>query len=278
VAVSGVIVMSSFGRHKGEKGSGIMAATALKKAPSKAGSKKATAKKAAEPEKRKLNRVGTLVNASLNDPMTIGERMTAQRLKLGMTQEQVASKVIFVPKSGSRRGDEIVLSRNAYCMYETHGVAPDLQKIEEIAKALEVSPGWLAFGIAEDTKVPEYAYDPSKKNFVPEDGWVLNQKWLKAQFNVAPENVGLFMMSDYSENFTAGDVAIIEKGAEPNAVGGSFIFAHKGDIRVAHISRPPRSESIRVFSSDLKNHEELPLKQVVILGRVIGKIGNLARN
>jgi transcriptional regulator with XRE-family HTH domain len=262
------------GQHK--MGSGIMASTALKKAsakrPTKAGAKKA------EPEKRKLNRVGTLVNSSLDDPKTIGERMTAQRLKLGLTQEQVASKVVFIPKSGSRRGDEIVLSRNAYCMYETHGVAPDLQKIEEIAKALEVSPGWLAFGIAEEKKVVEFVYDPAKKSFVQDDGWVLSHKWLKANYNVAPDQIGLYMMSDYTENFVAGDVAIIEKGSEPNAIGSSFIFAHKGDIRVAHISRPARSESIRVFSSDLKSHEELPLKSVVLLGKVIGKIGNLERN
>jgi hypothetical protein len=163
-------------------------------------------------------------------------------------------------------------------MYETHEVKPDLQKIEEIARALECSPAWLAFGIVEDKKVPEYVYDPHKKDFVPEDGWVLSPKWLKAQYNVAPEQVCLYMMSDYSENFVAGDVAIVEKDAAPTAIAATFIYAHKGEIKIGVMTKPARSETIRVFAADLKSHDELTLKSVNLLGKVIGKIGNLDRN
>lgn len=266
------------GRHSGEKGN-VMATTALKKPTAKRGKHPAKKAVAAEPEvRRKLNRIGTLVNASAHTPATIGERMTAQRLKLGLTQEDVASRIVFIPKSGSKRGDEITLSRSAYCMYETKQVKPDLQKIEEIATALECSPAYLAFGIVEDKKVPEYAYDPHTKTFVAEDGWVLNSKWLKAQYNLSPDNVCLFMLSDYSEHFVAGDVAIVEKDVQPSATAATFIFAHKGEIKIGMVTKPPRSESIRVFAPDLKSHEEFALKSVNILGKVIGKIGNLERN
>jgi hypothetical protein len=74
VTQTGQTTMSPEGRHSGEKGN-VMATTALKKASSKRGKHPAKKVAAAEPEvKRKLNRVGTLVNASLDTPMTIGER------------------------------------------------------------------------------------------------------------------------------------------------------------------------------------------------------------
>jgi transcriptional regulator with XRE-family HTH domain len=80
--------------------------------------------------------------------------MAGRRLELRLTQEQVAGHVHFAPKSGRRRNLETVLSRTAYCMYETDNVEPDLAKIEEIAKALAVSPGWLAFGEREPRQPP----------------------------------------------------------------------------------------------------------------------------
>lgn len=94
----------------------------------------------------KLNRVGSEGRPRSGNPETLGQRMAARRLDLHLTQAQVARQVRFTPKTGRRRNVETVLSRNAYCMYETDTVEPDFPKLAGIAKALGVSKGWLAFG------------------------------------------------------------------------------------------------------------------------------------
>lgn len=97
---------------------------------------------------RKLNRVGSQMQNTANpsEIETIGRRMTTRRLELKLTQKQVADQVMFTRKTGRKRHTQSTLSRNAYAMYEIGESEPDLQKIEGIARALNVSAGWLAFG------------------------------------------------------------------------------------------------------------------------------------
>ncbi len=96
--------------------------------------------------RRPLNRVGKSFDPASSPPETLGQRMAARRLELGLTQAQVARQVRFKTKTGRRKNAESILTRNAYCMYEIDGSEPDLQKIVGVAKVLQVSPGWLAFG------------------------------------------------------------------------------------------------------------------------------------
>ena len=77
---------------------------------------------------------------------TIGQRMTQSRLKLNLTQEEVAARVMITSKSGELSGVERPLSRNAYCMYERDFVEPSFANLASIAKVLDVKPAWLAFG------------------------------------------------------------------------------------------------------------------------------------
>jgi transcriptional regulator with XRE-family HTH domain len=97
---------------------------------------------------RKLNRVSSMSFPSgAGGPTTVGQRLIVRRLALGLTQEEVASKVMFRPKSGKRENHDCPLSRNAYCMYERDLVPASLKMVEGLANALGVSPAWLAFGI-----------------------------------------------------------------------------------------------------------------------------------
>lgn len=96
---------------------------------------------------RKLNRVGSRApHIAQQEPKTIGERITKRRLELRLTQGDVARQVLFHRKSGRNKGTERKLSRATLAMYEIGLAEPDLRKIEQIAKALGVTPGWLAFG------------------------------------------------------------------------------------------------------------------------------------
>ena len=96
---------------------------------------------------RKLNRVGSHApEIATSEIKTIGQRMTLRRIALKLTQAHIANEVQFVQKTGRRKGAARPLSRNAYAMYEIGQSEPDLKKIEAIARALGVTPSWLAFG------------------------------------------------------------------------------------------------------------------------------------
>jgi transcriptional regulator with XRE-family HTH domain len=90
--------------------------------------------------RRTINRIGSAALLSPSEPATPGERMVHRRLQLGLTQAQISSRIQLRTKKGR------TLSRTNYCMYETGKYEPKLWLIEQIAAALDVSAGWLAFG------------------------------------------------------------------------------------------------------------------------------------
>lgn len=231
-------------------------------------------------EPRILHRVGSLVNDSaLGEPKTVGQRMAARRLELKMTQDDVAKRVVFQPKTGSRRNDEVVLSRNAYCMYETGGVEPDLPKIEGIAKVLEVTPQWLAFGVEERKTVASFKFNVAKKTFVPSETWVLPEDWLARNLGVQASDIELFIPHETKKGqFESGDAIIVQRKAEvPGGSFGKFLFVYSGKVRVAELTRPHRSENLKVSMPGSKKPQEIPSHRVQIWGRVIGKIASLER-
>jgi len=123
---------------------------------------------------RKLNRVGSkspqIASATVD---TIGQRMTARRMQLKLTQADVARQVPFQSKSGRRKGTERPLSRAAYAMFEIDQAQPDLKKIEAIAKALGISPGWLAFGEKSAVASEEPAVVAGNDDEVEVTRWVI---------------------------------------------------------------------------------------------------------
>lgn len=252
-----------------------MAVSAKKKTSNKATTQAVRPK--AVPDRKKIHRVGSHVN---NDPSsldTIGKRMTQRRLELRLTQEQIANQVVFTPRSGAKSKDSVILSRNAYCLYETGGVEPDLLKIMGIAKALDVSPEWLAFGRGERKQVDELYFDSKTTSFKAASSWIISEEWLRDHFGLNPSDVVLTVISEYSQNFVPGDIAIVRKDSEPSITGSEFVFGYKGTVRNAQVTRVSRTDTLRVFSTDLKTHEEIPLKSTTILGKVIGKISSTER-
>ena len=95
--------------------------------------------------RRRLNRVGSAASIAGSELTTVGQRMVHRRLQLGKTQAQISAQVRLQTKSAQADAQRS-LSRNTYCMYETGKYEPRLKQIEQIAAALGVSPGWLAFG------------------------------------------------------------------------------------------------------------------------------------
>ena len=91
---------------------------------------------------------------------TFAQRLVHARMKRGYTQKVLAEKVLFQPKDRGVRP----LSRNAYSMYETGKTEPCFAIVAQLAGALDVTPGWLAFGTGDG---PAGAQNPENPSAVP---------------------------------------------------------------------------------------------------------------
>ena len=237
-----------------------------------------------------MHRKGS-VRGQIANPTTMQERMTSRRMELDMSQADVASQIDFFNK---KQGEWKTLSRSAYCMYESGDVLPDIDKIVSLAKALQCSPEWLAFGIEQtDTlaaalkcapqwladgiedlvTVEELEYTGArKKTFTVAREWPLYNDWLQTQFDVPTESLALIRIDDFAENLQPGEMAFIQRDAVPTPAGAPFVYALDGEVRVDHLTRPTPAGPYRIFDQD-RRHRDVPAKDITLLGKVVGKIG-----
>lgn len=239
---------------------------------------------------RATSRARSLIHkdAALEHPKTIGERIAARRKELNLTQAEVAEMVSLTQQSDSRKdtstkpgwvakqaGESRPLSRTAYIMYETDSVKPQFPVLEQIALALRAAPEYIAFGVGPSHPIEQMVYNADIDEFERIDIWTLNPQWLAERFDAAPHELALAAINDFSPTLKPGDMAVVRRGVEPNASGGEFVFGMDGELRVAHLTRPARGGPYRVYESDLKAHNDVEPGDLHILGKVIGKIGEL---
>jgi len=145
-------------------------------------------------------------------------------------------------------------------------------EVEKVAKVLKTTPAWLAFGSGRD-EVEEIVYDSKTDSFERKGSWALDEAWLRERYEVAPAEISLAVVTDYSPSLVPGDVAIVKRGAEPSvASGGEFVYGHQDELHVAWMNRAARGGPYRIYDKDMKSFSELEPKDVNILGRVIGKV------
>lgn len=251
----------------------------------------ATATRDSQPE-RTIHRVGSLFTKDLENPKTIGQRITARRLELGLTQEAVAAQCVITQKSDSRTpkgkpkpgwvprkaGDIIPLSRSAYCMYETDSVAPVLDVLVQIARALRTTPEYIAFGRGAINPVDFVDYSEKVDGFERDDGtiWTIPAPYLKEQYGASPDEVALVSIPDFTPSLSPGDLALVRRGVEPGAgSSGEFVFGRDGELGAAYITRPERAGPYRVYDRSKKAYDEVQPGDLNVLGKVIGKIAQV---
>ena len=150
------------------------------------------------------------------------------------------------------------------------GLEPDLPKIVALAAALKVTPSYLAFGAGERTPIGLSAVTNGSLARVAQR-WTI-QDWLTENVGADLTDIELVVLSSYSSDFRPGDLAIVRRSAEPSKVPAEFMFTHNGEARIAPVSRSHGSANIRIFDSEMK-YEELPIKKVEMIGRVLGRLG-----
>ncbi|UTC29029.1 putative HTH domain DNA-binding protein [Brevundimonas phage vB_BpoS-Marchewka] len=237
-----------------------------------------------------MHRKGSL-KGMIDNPTTMQERMTSRRMELDMSQAEVAAKIRFYNR---RQAEWKVLSRSAYCMYETGDVLPDIEKIVTLAEALQCSPEWLAFGtqkadilaealqtapqwladgIEDLVTLQEVEFAGPRKGFTAARAWPMFADWLQTQFDVPTESLALIRIDDFAENLQPGEMAFVQREATPTPTGATFVYALDGEVRVDHLTRPSANGPYRIFDQDRRGHRDVPAKSITLLGKVVGKIG-----
>lgn len=235
-----------------------------------------------------MHRKGS-IKGMIDNPTTLEERLTSRRMELNMSQADVASKIRFHNK---KQGEWKVLSRSAYCMYESGDVLPDVDKIVSLAEALQCTPEWLAFGtektdtLAEALQcAPEWLADGiddlvtleevehTKKGFTYTRSWPMFKDWLDTQFDVPVESLALVRVDDFADNLQPGEMAFVHRDAKPTPSGAAFVYALDGEVHVDHLTRPTASGPYRIFDQDRRGHRDVDPKSITLLGKVVGKIG-----
>lgn len=223
-----------------------------------------------------MHRKGSLKGRVVN-PENLKERLIARRQELNLSQGDVAKQIEFWNNKAQLRK---VLSRSAYCMYESGEVTPDLGKIVTLAKVLKCSPEWLAFGIGEsdttnDNLVEEVEWDAKTAEFSPRKTWTIDPEWAETRFSATPADLALATVNDFSPSLKPGDLAVVRRDVEPKSGGGEFVFVQDDEMKVAHLTRPTAEGPYRVYETDRKNYSEVPQDDLTFLGKVVGRMGDI---
>lgn len=221
--------------------------------------------------KAPMHRKGS-IKGRIFAPTSLKERLISRRQELNLSQGDVAKKITFW---NNKQQEWKKLSRSAYCMYEAGEVVPDIDKIIRISTVLHCSPEWLAFGVGNRNAVEEIGYDAKAVDFTSKGFWNLDEDWVRTRFDAEPTDIVLAMVNDFSPSLKPGDMAVVRKDQEPNAGGGEYVFARDDEMTVAHVTRPHAGGGYRVYTPDLKSHDEIEAGELNFLGKVVGKLGDL---
>ncbi|UTC29896.1 putative HTH domain DNA-binding protein [Bajunvirus bajun] len=244
------------------------------------------------PPTKTPHRVGSMIvkGSALENPQTVGQRITALRLALGLKSDDVAKTVTLEHKSGKREGQTTRLSRPAYNMYEIDQVKPTIPVIAQIAKTLKSTVGYIAAGEGEPHPIEQVTYNPKVDTFEPVDAddaakrtpnldhfdrkslWSFDPAFLKERFDAAPHEIVLAQVDDFSPTLKPGDMAVIRREEEPGRGAAEFVFGWNDQLMAANVSRPARGGPYKVYSAD-RSFVEVEPGEINILGAVIGKIG-----
>jgi transcriptional regulator with XRE-family HTH domain len=215
----------------------------------------------------------THTEEALSTPQTIPERLCARRTELGLSHGDIAARITLRLKDGT----EFRCARNTYSNYETGKAELKLYVIEQIAKYLQVTPEWLAFGTPKAAVVPQYRFMVSKDSFEPVNQCSFNSEWFQSRYEMDVSETVLVELEDDAATAKRGDMVVVKRNSIPGALGAEYVYAtgnarHK-EMRVGFLERPARSSMLRLYAKDRTNFDEIPITKVILLGQVVGRMG-----
>lgn len=166
---------------------------------------------------------------------SIGDRIREARESQGITQNTLAKNLTRILQH-----DGIVdrkRSRSSITQWETGRALPEFITIPAIAKAVNRSPEFIAFGITDEPKVvppdPEvlgYVLAPEivvtdAEEFEEKQKWGLPLEWLRGELGITSfRDVAIFKVEVNGEPFEYGDRVVIDRSNLKPSPPGHFLY------------------------------------------------------
>ena len=210
---------------------------------------------------------------------TVGGRIRDARERKEMTQNELAKR--------------FGITRSGIAQWESDTTSPSIYKTEEIAKLLETTPQWLAFGISSEPKIV-YQPEPgsvtiNEVNFGEKPteidkvrSWAVPADYLKTELQCLSTS-GLIIWrihsSDLEPPYERGDKVIVDTNAKKPSPSGMFLLWLEDGVgpSLNHVSVVPQGTTMiaSVSRKAAGNGYEVPVDKLHVIGRVRGLFKNL---
>jgi transcriptional regulator with XRE-family HTH domain len=163
------------------------------------------------------------------DEKSIGMRIKTARENLDLTQEQLAKRL-------TKESSGKPYIRSTVAQWERNDSVPPIEMFHDIAKELNTTPQFLAFGLTMEPKVvppnPDelgYALMPEARvlgedKFEEVSQWGLPTQWLRTELGVtAPDRLFIYKVEVDSAGFSYGDRVIIDRASNRASPPGKFL-------------------------------------------------------
>lgn len=209
-------------------------------------------------------------------PQTVGSRIREIREAKAMTQNDVAKM--------------LGLSRAAIAQWEGDTTSPSIHTVAEVAKLLETSPQWLAFGISTapqiiyrepegSAAIKEAIWGDSPADMTTGKSWSVPVEYLKTELNCLSTS-GLVIWRVESPNmapvYEYGDRVIIDTAARRPSPSGTFLIWDGIGPSLNEITIVPgKNGPLARISAKSGESYEVAADKLQVLGRVRGLLKNI---
>jgi transcriptional regulator with XRE-family HTH domain len=212
---------------------------------------------------------------------TLGERIKKAREARGLTQDTLAKDITRILEHqgvvDKARG------RSSIAQWETGRAFPEYVTLSAIAKAVDKSPEYIAFGVTDEprTVFPEpeelgYVLAPEivvegDDSFTKTCEWGLPIDWLRSELGVTSyKDVAIYKVDVNGDKFEFGDRVIIDRSNAKPSPPGHFLYWDGVGANIARMVVVPGGRKPRVRVEGPSGTYEADVDKIAIIGRVKG--------
>lgn len=217
--------------------------------------------------------------------LSLGERLKEAREAQGITQDALAKNLTRILEvEGSEEDRRKTRGRSSIAQWETGRAFPEFTTISAIARAVNKSPEYLAFGITGAPKV--VAPDPEELGYVlaPEikvtgqdkykemQKWGLPLDWLRSELGVTSyKDIVIYKVEVNGDPFEYGDRVIIDRNNFRPSPPGHFLYWDGVGPNIAKMVVVPGAGKKHIVKVRGPGGDfEIDVDKLAIIGRVKG--------
>lgn len=220
--------------------------------------------------------------------LAFGKRLKEARAGRNLTQDALAKQLTHILEVEGTVADDNkkkVRGRSSIAQWETGRAFPEFTTIRAIARAVNKSPEYLAFGITGEPKV--VAPDPEELGYVlaPEikiinehkheevQKWGLPLDWLRGELGVTSsyKDIAIYKVEVNGDPFEYGDRVIIDRNNFKPSPPGHFLYWDGVGANIAKMRVVPSAGKKHIAKISAPDGDfEVDVDKLSIIGRVKG--------